>query len=102
MKELGTWSKEEHERVGREAARLAIDYILTHGELARCIHDAAIGEKSDIQVLHYDQKNMLAEYLSELIAPGDAILVKGSRSMMMEDIVTFLEARLGSAVVPLV
>lgn len=98
MLELGEWGVEEHARVGREATRLGIDYVLTYGELARSIHEAAHVECA----LHYEQKNVLAEYLSELIAPGDAVLVKGSRGMKMEDIVTFLEERLRSVVVPLV
>ena len=98
MRELGDHGKEEHSLVGREAAQLGIDYVLTYGDLARSIHEAAKVPFA----LHYDQKNMLAEYLAELIAPGDAVLVKGSRGMKMEDIVTFLEERLRSAVVPLV
>jgi UDP-N-acetylmuramoyl-tripeptide--D-alanyl-D-alanine ligase len=98
MRELGEAGKEEHENVGREATRLKIDYVLTYGELARSIH----AEAKTPYAFHYEQKNMLAEYLAELLAPGDAVLVKGSRGMKMEDIVTFLEERLHSAVVPLV
>lgn len=98
MRELGEHGTEEHARVGREATQLGIDYVLTYGELARSIHEATKIEYA----LHYDQKNMLAEYLAELVAPGDVVLVKGSRGMKMEDIVTFLEERLRSALVPLV
>ncbi len=79
--------------MGSEAAALGIDYILTHGDLAKHIHDAA----GIPGALHYDQKNMLAEYLAELLTPGDAVLVKGSRGMHMEDIVAFLEERLRPA-----
>jgi len=96
MRELGELAVTEHERVGAEVALLGIEYLLTYGELARKIHEAAglpLG-------IHYEQKNILAEYLAELIAPGDAVLVKGSRGMKMEDVVTFLEERLRSAVVP--
>jgi UDP-N-acetylmuramoyl-tripeptide--D-alanyl-D-alanine ligase len=90
MLELGIHAPEGHAAVGKEAAALGIDYILTHGDLAKHIHDAA-----EIPgALHYDQKNMLAEYLAELLTPGDAVLVKGSRGMHMEDIVTFLKERL--------
>ena len=90
MLELGIHADEEHAEVGKEAAALGIDYILTHGGLAKHIHDAA----GIPGALHYDQKNMLAEYLAELLTPGDAVLVKGSRGMHMEDIIAFLKERL--------
>ena len=87
MKELGAQAEEEHTAVGKEAAELNIDYLLTFGSHARWIHDAAGIEGA----IHYDHKNVLAEYLAELVAPGDAVLIKGSRGMKMEDIVVFLQ-----------
>jgi UDP-N-acetylmuramoyl-tripeptide--D-alanyl-D-alanine ligase len=93
MKELGLHAAEGHAAVGKQAAALGIDYVLTHGDLAKQIH-AAAGIPG---ALHYDQKNILAEYLAELLSPGDAVLVKGSRGMHMEDIVTFLKERLRPA-----
>lgn len=96
MRELGAAAPAEHARIGRAVRDLGIDYLLTYGTLAQQIHDAA----GLPLAVHYDQKNVLAEYLAELIAPGDAVLVKGSRSMKMEDVVAFLEERLRSAVVP--
>jgi len=90
MKELGSHAAEEHAEVGKEASALGVDYILTHGNLAKHIH-AAAGIPG---ALHYEQKNMLAEYLAELVTPGDALLIKGSRSMHMEDIIAFLRDRL--------
>lgn len=93
MKELGDYAAEGHRAVGREAAALGIDYVLTLGPLARLIQQAAGGNNA----IAYDEKNMLAEYLAELVSPGDTVLVKGSRGMKMEDIVVFLQQRPGSA-----
>jgi UDP-N-acetylmuramoyl-tripeptide--D-alanyl-D-alanine ligase len=90
MKELGNHSALEHTRAGDEAARLGIDYMLTFGEAA----GRAAPERASMVTFRYDQKNMLAEELVELVAPGDAVLIKGSRSMRMEDVVTFLLERL--------
>jgi UDP-N-acetylmuramoyl-tripeptide--D-alanyl-D-alanine ligase len=92
MREVGPTGAAEHEAIGKEAARLGIDYVLTFGDLAKRISVGAGGPFA----LHYDQKNMLAEYLVELVAPGDAVLIKASRSMKLEDVATFLEERLQS------
>jgi UDP-N-acetylmuramoyl-tripeptide--D-alanyl-D-alanine ligase len=86
MLELGGQEAAEHRRVGLAAGQLRIDHLLTYGERAR-----TISESSRLPgALHYDQKNVLAEYLAELVGPGDAVLLKGSRGMAMEDVVTFL------------
>jgi UDP-N-acetylmuramoyl-tripeptide--D-alanyl-D-alanine ligase len=90
MLELGARGVEEHLRVGKTAAALGIDFLLTYGTLARQIHDGS----RMMQAIHYENKNVLAEYLAELVRPGDLVLVKGSRGMKMEDVVTFLQERL--------
>jgi len=89
MRELGDQSAVEHAAIGRQIEKLGITYLLTYGEEARPIHEnARISDK-----FHYEQKNVLAEYLAELLSPGDVVLVKGSRSMRMEDVVTFILER---------
>jgi UDP-N-acetylmuramoyl-tripeptide--D-alanyl-D-alanine ligase len=77
---------------GAELEDLGIEYLFTFGERARHYHDRA----RVMFAVHFREKNMLAEYLAELLAPGDAVLVKGSRAMKMEDIVTFLSERLST------
>lgn len=89
MKELGAASAEAHRRLGQEVTKAGIDCLLTYGEQARLIHERAKVEFA----VHYDQKNVLAEYLAELVTAGDVVLVKGSRGMAMEDVVVFLRQR---------
>jgi UDP-N-acetylmuramoyl-tripeptide--D-alanyl-D-alanine ligase len=89
MFELGDQSEAGHRSVGHEAGEVGVEYLLTHGKNAKLIHDAAAVKFK----AHYDQKNILVEYLSELLTAGDVVLVKGSRGMKMEDVVTFLQER---------
>lgn len=89
MLELGVAAEAEHESIGRAAASMRIDYVLTYGALGKTIARAAAARNA----VHYDQKNILAEYLLELLSPGDVVLVKGSRGMRMEDVVVFLQER---------
>ena len=92
MRELGARGPDEHRAVGEEAKTLGVDYLLTYGELARQMHDA-FGKDG---AFHYDQKSALAEYLAELVSENDVVLVKASRGMRLEDVVTFLASRLES------
>ena len=92
MLELGESSISEHQRIGKAVRRLELEYVLTSGVLA-----AHITEKATAKVnVHFEEKQKLSEYLVRLIAPGDIVLVKGSRGMKMEDVVTYLQERLGS------
>ena len=93
MLELGNDAIEEHRRIGQVAENHGIEYLLTFGTLAKHIHDAATTKFK----AHYDQKNMLSEYLAELLAEGDMVLIKGSRGMKMEDVVAFLTERFTGA-----
>ena len=90
MLELGATARREHERIGERIRSLGFEYLLTFGPAAESINRRV---KSDVN-FHYDQKNMLSEYAAELAARGDVVLVKGSRGMKMEDVVTFLRERL--------
>ncbi len=92
MLELGAASEEEHRRVGRAIDAMGFRYLLTHGPASRSITAAV--RRAEVN-LHFEQKNLLAEYAAELVSRGDIILVKGSRGMRMEDVVFFLEERAG-------
>jgi UDP-N-acetylmuramoyl-tripeptide--D-alanyl-D-alanine ligase len=91
MLELGDAAMEEHSAIGKIIGEMGFEYLLTYGETAKYIYDSA-----DVKMkIHYDQKNILSEYAAELVSDGDIVLVKGSRGMKMEDVVTFLTERLG-------
>jgi UDP-N-acetylmuramoyl-tripeptide--D-alanyl-D-alanine ligase len=93
MLELGAKAEPEHRRIGEMIHKFGIDYLLTYGPLSHQTHQGAATKFK----AHYDQKNVLAEYLAELLAEGDIVLIKGSRGMRMEDVVTFLTERFQQA-----
>lgn len=93
MLELGASAVKEHRKVAAMLNSAGVQYLLTYGPLSQQTHDAAaVSFKA-----HYEQKNILSEYLAELLTVGDIVLVKGSRGMKMEDVVTFLKERFSKA-----
>lgn len=90
MKELGASSAEEHARIGREvAAQKKLDIVLFHGEEMRLAYEAALSvDGAGVETLHFEQKNSLADAVAEMLRPEDILLVKGSRGMKMEEVVS--------------
>lgn len=88
MFELGAAAVEGHLQVGAEAGRLA-DVVITVGDLAKHIAEAA-----GTRARHFSEKAGAMELLTQVVQPGDTVLVKGSRGMAMEEIVAALEKHL--------
>ncbi len=91
MLELGEWSVQSHLETGRQAADKKLDYIVAVGSSASFIAEGAIAAGFASERVAAFQSNAEAvEYLQKILQSGDAILVKGSRGMKMEEIVQAL------------
>ncbi|WP_299230539.1 UDP-N-acetylmuramoyl-tripeptide--D-alanyl-D-alanine ligase [uncultured Halomonas sp.] len=85
MGELGEASAALHAEVGRHARELGIDFLGTLGEAARhACH--AFGEGG----CHFDDREALVRHALDHLPPGASVLVKGSRSAAMEQVVAAL------------
>jgi UDP-N-acetylmuramoyl-tripeptide--D-alanyl-D-alanine ligase len=93
MYELGRYTEEGHKLVGRRARDVA-DILITVGQLGRIIGEEAIEAGMESDSVHLAETNTQAIcLLADLIEAGggyDRILVKGSRGMEMEEIVSAL------------
>ncbi len=87
MLELGETGPARHREIGRNAARLGIDHVITVGPLAEQIAaEAAASGMPKARAVHAGTTGRAAELLRELAKPGDTVLIKGSRGMKMESI----------------
>ena len=98
MNELGTMSDEMHENVGEAAILEGVDIVFAYGTKAKRIE---VGAKQAIEksstfsekrVFWFDAQNkdLLIERILNKLEEGDAVYIKGSRSMKMEDVVMAL------------
>ncbi len=95
MLELGSMEEEGHRIVGRRAAEVA-QYLICVGRRARWIADEAqTSGMPEERIVCVEQNNDAVEALKELLQPNDYVLIKGSRGVEMEHIVTALQHRPG-------
>jgi UDP-N-acetylmuramoyl-tripeptide--D-alanyl-D-alanine ligase len=92
MAELGEFSVEEHDRIGRLVVRLGIGQLVVVGRGAFPIHQAATLEGSwDGESVYIEDVDEAVRALQDMIRPGDVVLVKSSKSAGLR----FLGDRLG-------
>ncbi len=92
MLELGPYEKQGHEMVGDRAAEVC-DELVAVGDLGKMIADSAIQAGMPASaVLWAPTVPEAIEVLRKELREGDVALIKGSRGMHMEHIVTALEA----------
>lgn len=95
MAELGEYEEEGHRKVGCRAADV-VSLLVTVGQRARLIAEEAraCGLAAD-RISQVDSNAEAIARLRQLLQPGDVVLVKGSRSMAMEEIVADLQVTPG-------
>ncbi len=84
MLELGEHSGGYHRDVGRAFKQYPVTKVFTIGELGQIISDTA--QKYGQATLHFSSKSEAISTLGELLRPGDALVIKGSRLMRLEEV----------------
>jgi UDP-N-acetylmuramoyl-tripeptide--D-alanyl-D-alanine ligase len=82
MKELGSFSIKEHTKIGILASEI-VDHLLVIGVEAFPLYEAFCsrgGKNGEYFTTHEEMRKRF----KEVLRPGDAALIKGSRSMQME------------------
>lgn len=97
MRELGDESEHGHREVGETAAVLKVDHLVTIGNVAAPIAEAAehAGLKKSVAV---GSTSEAADLLSEIAAPGDLVLIKGSRAARTEEVIERFGLRYSSGI----
>lgn len=85
MKELGAEAKMLHQTAGEEIRNAGIDYLFTYGELS-----ANAAQSFGEGAYHFNEQDKLVNALKPFLFNTTTILVKGSRSMRMEKVISEL------------
>ena len=92
MRELGAQSKTLHRNIGKAAGAAGIDRLLAVGGDASQIVAAA-----DFPAEFYETPESAGAALAEDLAPGDAVLLKGSRGIALERARNLIFEAMGAA-----
>ncbi len=92
MMELGPASEEYHRDLGRQVSGIRVDVVVGVGPRCRALLEAVNGgaEKHGFETV-----DEVRARLGDLVRPGDAVLLKGSRAVGLERIVKWMGERLG-------
>jgi UDP-N-acetylmuramoyl-tripeptide--D-alanyl-D-alanine ligase len=95
MKELGDAARDLHERCGHTAAESGVDLLIAvGGPVVDGLASGAIsGGMPGSRIWRFEDSGAAAARVSEMVEPGDLVLVKGSRSTRMDIVADALVAK---------
>ncbi len=89
MRELKDFSEDAHRSLGRMISELGVDVFIAVGEMMNLAAEECISAKGDRtapEIYTFTSADDANADISNIVKEGDAILVKGSRSMQMDKI----------------
>jgi len=81
MFELGEFSKELHEKVGKEILKNNIDILICNGENSKYIINQAKEEMDENKIYYLENKEEIIDLLKNILIPNDTVLFKASNGM---------------------
>ena len=96
MGELGQYAEQEHQKIGLYAQKQEVDQLFTVGNLSQLTTNAYNAASKKMIAEHFFDKEGLELAISHYLSNKKSklvILVKGSRSAKMEEIVTFIKTK---------
>ena len=91
MLELGDQEVQFHYEVGKLIDPARISYVFTYGRLGAQIAEGAKINFPNERVKAYDNKEELVKNLQAVVDVKDVVLVKASRGMKLEEVITMLK-----------
>jgi UDP-N-acetylmuramoyl-tripeptide--D-alanyl-D-alanine ligase len=93
MLELGPQEEQYHQQIGEGLNPEKIDYVFTYGKLAEHIAKGARSALGKNRVFSFMEKSELIKVLEQHVNNDSLVLVKASRGMRLEEIVTALQKK---------
>lgn len=93
MAELGSYSDGEHEKLGRFIAGSPIEVVYYLGESGSHVA-AGVGSQPNSKLFLFESIEELCDAVEQGLRAGDAVLVKASRSVLLDKVVTRLRRTL--------
>src|SRR2546421_5995278 len=102
MRELGQTSSQLHREAGDFAAKTrGVDWVIgVEGDASQLVEGAVAGGVPRSQTKFFPSSEEAARFLTDFVAPGDLLLVKGSRGVKMERVVDALLAAYAPDAIP--
>ncbi len=91
MLELGEDSQRLHRNIGRKAAAGNVSYLFVYGKQARFIVEGAVEQGLPEDRIFHGEKAQIAQKIVAVCTTPSVVLVKGSRGMAMETVITKLK-----------
>jgi UDP-N-acetylmuramoyl-tripeptide--D-alanyl-D-alanine ligase len=91
MLELGTEEEKFHRELAASLIQHRIEHIYLFGDRMKWLADELTSRGYSGELKHFERREILSGTLAQSVNPGDAVLIKGSHSMKMEDVRKSLE-----------
>lgn len=93
MLELGENEAQYHRDIGRQVATIHADLIVLVGPRSEYIEQQAVHDGVEKKkILHFENADECANVITDLLKPGDLVLIKGSRGIGLEKVIDIWKA----------